>query len=655
MLKRRKKMSEYEIEPTCSTTEVRVGGSEHEVVAFEVASEADIEIENIYTVEAQINQWQLVNDMIYVVSEAGEIPNWLEIAIDEILNDPDGLLIDSLEELKALFDQFEEGYSSRLYSVESEIESQNTYVTALISRTDDNAAGIVRIDDTYASKDYAYAVSTEVVGAYLEDGELGGAWFERSVSAVADVAYSAARSASSLNASIRSNANSIAAVWGTLEDLSKQVDGQVTTWFVPENDPGNGTYYDPIGPVIREGQPNAGDVNPNGRPYWCWVAGNTCTDDEGNAYDDTTEDDTRAHHTGDTYVYFNYDAYGNKIILSTWRFFKDNDNEGKYNWAIFTDDLASAAYQAALDAQDTADGKVTTFFQTWAPTLADAGLVDGDAFKMSGDIWYNSAIIGYKSDDGQINSTETTEFYIPIYDGTMKRYNPSAVINVPIANQPNTEWHANKWVNVSDVRIEASVKRLDEATVNIDGSAVARSSLKVEATGSSGETAIAGYQASAESDGFGAQSKFRIFGDSFEIASTSESLPVFYVDNTKHKVGFAASVTFEGVPYLENMDEKIDDVAQDFNTFHAGYTTRDFFDEDEMKAELSRAVDGATYINGGWINTNTITAEHIYTTTLSSITANLGTINAGVMYNSGANSSNYTFMVNLDSGEIHIR
>ncbi len=606
-------MSEFEIEPTCTDTEVVVGGSEHEVVALEVATEADIEIENIYTVEAQINEWTLINDYIYVAQSFGEIPDWLETAINEILEDPEGLLVDSLEELKALFDQFEEGYESRVISLENSDESQNTQITSLVSKTDDNAAGIVRIDDTYATKDYAYAVSTEVVGAYLDDGELGGAWFERSVSAVADVAYSAARSASSLNASIKSNADDIAAVYGTLDDLARQVDGQVITWFVSRNDPGNGEYFDPVGPVLPDGS-----INPDGKPQWCWAPGNECTDD---IYGDKGTTDVRAEHTGDTYVYFEYDAYGNKAILSTWKYAKDTDS-GTYNWVIFTDDLASEAYQTALDAQMTADGKISTFFQTWAPTLADAGLVAGDAFKMDGDIWYDSTPARY---------------------GTMKRYN-----GLLPGGADNPDWSADNWIEVSDVRINASVKRLDEATVNVDGSAVARSSLKVEATGSSGETAVAGYQASAESDGHGAQSKFRIFGDSFEVASTSESLPVFYVDSVKHKVGFRAEVTFEGIPYFENKWD--------------GYSQQ-FYEHDQDIAAISNAgyitaVDvnpNVTSIDGGVIKTGYVLANRISANELSALSANLGVVNAGVMYNSGANSSNYTFMVNLNSGEIHIR
>jgi len=615
-------MSEFEVDGLCNDTEVEVQESLHDVDIIETVSEANVKIENVFTVEAQINEWQLVNDMFYVVQEFGEIPDWLQTAIEEILHDPEGLLIDSLKEMKRLFDQFEEGYESRVISLETSDESQNTHITSLISRTDENAAGIVHIEDTYASKDYAYAVSTEVVGAYLNDGALGGAWFERSVSAVADVAYSAARSASSLNASIRSNAEEISSIYGTLEDLSRQVDGQIITWFVSQNDPGNGEYYDPIGPVLPDGT-----INPNGKPYWCWTPGNECPDP---IYNDKGTTDVRAEHTGDTYVYFEYDAYGNKAILSTWRFVKDPDT-GEYNWVIFTDDLASEAYQKALNAQVTADGKINTFFQTWAPTLADAGLVAGDAWKMDGDIWYDATIIGT---DDQGN---------PIYDGTMRRYNGKLPGG---GNNPN--WSADNWKEVSDQRIDASVKRLDEATVDIDGTAVAKATLIVEATGGSGETAVVGYQASATSDNHGAQRKFRIFADNFEVASTLTSLPVFYVDAAKNKVGFRANVTFEHIPYFEDKFTQYDyqfykhssDIA---DIEHAGYIT---------------AVDvnpNVTSIDGGVIKTGYVQAARIATNSLSALSANLGVVNAGVMYNSGANSSNYTFMINLNSGEIHIR
>lgn len=613
--------TEVEVEAGCDL-DVEILDVDQASITATIAYDVEVEVVHNYEVEAQVNEWQLVNDMIYVSQEFGEIPDWLETAINEIINDPNGLLVDSINELQNLFNQFEEGYESRVISLENSDESQNTQITSLLSKTDDNAAAVIRIDGTYATKSYAKAVSTEVVAAYLMDDSLGGAWFEGSVSAIADVAYSAARSASSLNASIKSNTDRLSEVYGTVDDLKKQIDGEIVTWFIRSTNPGDGTYFDPIGPILPSGL-----ANPDGKPYYCWLPGNICPEE---IYRDETDEDTRASHTGDTYVYYDVDAYGNKQIISTWRFGK-NPNGNDYNWFIFKDDLASEAYQMALDAQDSADGKVSTYFQTWAPTLSDAGLVEGDAFKMNGDIWYNSTVVG--QDDGGND----------IYDGTMKRYKGK------LANgDDNPTWHADNWVNVSDQRIEASVERLDEATVDVDGNAVAKGSLITTATGSSGETAVSGYEATASGDESGAQSKFRIFADDFEVASTSESLPVFYVDNSSHKVGFRAQVTFEGIPYFDNKFDFIDDTFSQHEVDIAAIENAGYITGVDVN-------ENVTLIDGGVIKTGYVLAKYIKADYLSALSANLGVVNAGVMYNSGANSTNYTFMVNLNAGEIHIR
>ncbi len=570
-------MQEITIEPMCEEAEIVVSDTNIPIVVGEIAHDANIETMTEYIVEAHINEWTLINDYIYVSQEYGELPPWLRTAIEEVLEDPDGLLVDSIEELTKLFDQFEEGYEARVITLENSDESQNTYISSLVSKTDNNAAGIIRIDSTYATKDYAYATSTEVVGAYLNDGALGGAWFERSVSAVADVAYSAARSASSLNASIKSNTAELSRVWGSLEDLSKQVDGQIVTWFVPKTDPNPVgmdpadpayVYFDPIGPVITAPGADQGKVNPDGRPYWCWTAGNICS---GEIYTDDDTLDTRAHHTGDVYVWYELDPHGAKQIISTWRFYLDTDT-GLFTWGIFTDDLASQAYQAALEAQDAADGKVSTYYQSWAPTLADAGLVAGEAWKMNGDIWYDSTLTG------------TT----PI--GTMRRYN-----GLLPGGAENPNWHEDNWEEVSDNRIEASVVRLESATVDIDGSAVAKASLKVEAIGGSGETAVVGYQASAESDNHGAQSKFRIYADKFEIANNQTSLPVFEIDSSVSPaiINFTGSVRF-------NYDS-IDDPPE-------------IPEEQDLTPYVTKSAiksPGQTIINGANISTGYMSAVHI--------------------------------------------
>ena len=628
-------MSEFTVEPTCTQTEVESEEKESVVVTAELSYDAVVDVEHTYEVEAQINEWQVVNDMIYVVQEFGKLPDWLQTAIGEIVNDPNGLLIDNIEELKALFDQFEVGYNAKVTSIDNALESQNTLVTSLISKTDDNAAGIVNIEDTYATKDYARASATQIVGAYLGDPSLGGAWFENSVSAVADVAYSAARSASSLNATIKSQAQDLADIYGSIHDIKHQIDGEMTTWFIRKDDPGDGTYFDPIGPVLADGTPN-----PAGKPYFCWVPGNHCTE---TVYKDDDDTDTRRLHSGDTYVWYELDPYGKKHIISTWRFGVDPDT-GDFAWFIFEDDLASAAYQEALNAHAAADGKINTFFQTWAPTLADAGLVAGDAWKMHGDIWYDSTITGYLDPNtGKDSPTQDATYTEPIHDGTMRRYN-----GLLPGGAHNAIWSANNWVEVSDQRINASVQRLDEATVDVNGTATAKGSLTVGATGGSGETAVSGYIATAESGNQGAESKFRIFADKFEIASSQESLPIFTIDSTLHKAKFTANVTFEGNPELDNR-------FQGYDTLFAQHTQEI---NDIITAGYIKAVDvnaNVTSIDGGVITTGVVNAARLNVNQLSALSANLGVVNAGVMYNSGANSSNYTFMINLNSGEIHIR
>jgi len=386
-------------------------------VEAQTSVDIDVSVENVFEVEAQVNEWMLVNDHIYIVHEFGEIPPWLKTAIESIIESPDGLLVSSLQEIEDTLENFENGYNARVISLENSDETQNTQLTSLVSRSDDNAAGIVEIKDTYATEDYARAVSTEVVGAYLNDSALGGAWFEGSVSAVASVAYSAARSASSLNASMKSQASQIGNIWGSIDDLQKQADGVVETWF-----------------DVQDVVSATGDIILTAEPYISWVT-----------------DNAREIHTGDTYVKYELDVNLNKVYIASWRFTKTSidtpytDDNG-FAFVAITDSRAEEAYQLALLAQDTADGKVNTWFQSWAPTLTDAGLPVDEAYKMNGDIWYDSS-----------NSNNTMRRY----DGL----NPNG--------SDNPTWSANNWKEVSDSRIEASVNRLDEATVDIGGEAIA--------------------------------------------------------------------------------------------------------------------------------------------------------------------------------------
>ena len=85
-----------------------------------------------------------------------------------------------------------------------------------------------------------------------------------------------------------------------------------------------------------------------------------------------------------------------------------------------------------------------------------------------------------------------------------------------------------------------------------------------------------------------------------------------------------------------------------------------------LPAGVAHAINtNTTTIDGGKITTGSvtasqiaagsITADRLSVSTLSAVSANLGIVNAGVMYNSGANESNYTMKIDLNAGEIHIR
>jgi hypothetical protein len=64
---------------------------------------------------------------------------------------------------------------------------------------------------------------------------------------------------------------------------------------------------------------------------------------------------------------------------------------------------------------------------------------------------------------------------------------------------------------------------------------------------------------------------------------------------------------------------------------------------------------GTTTINGSHITTGTIAADKINTTSLSAISANLGTVTAGIIYDSSWDGTTYKMKIDLNNGGIYIR
>ena len=525
-------------------------------------------------VEAHVQYWVIAPDNIYIVNQSKELEPWFATLLNAEIEGSS--LADEVSDLDTLFSNYADGTTLQIGYLQT-ADAQLAYdLNVLKVSNDSNTAVINSLNTTYTTPIKATAIASATIAAWQTDGT-GGAWFDSQISVVSNVAYSAAKSASTLTASIDSQSDQLLAIAGDVEILQKQVDGVVETWFDTHD-------------IVEVN----GDISLAAEPYATWVI-------EG----------TRDIHSGDSYVKYELDAYGNKIYISSWRFaltavdvpYTDADG---YAWVAVSDSRAEEAYQAALLAQSTADGKITTYYQTYPPTIAEFPELS------LGDLWLDS-------DD----------------NNKLWRYNPDVVC-------PDTS--VVGWCPVDDTRISASVTRLDEATVSVDNLnplwtddgiqtdpdiygeprfvpiATAKSTLVVDANGS-----IVGYVASSD----GSTSTFKIFADNFIIANSegSEIGNPFEIDTLLNKIRFNGVVSFDNI-----------DGDTDFVEF----------------IDLATPAE-TTVIDGANIRTGLVVADRIDAATLSAISADLGTVNAGVMYNTGGTAASYTMKIDLTNGEIHIK
>ena len=488
------------------------------------------EVSSPVMVDAHIQRWTITNDDIYLMKFHEEPPLWLEDIIKGLI-DQTGL-IDSIDNLMDAFSSFEEGYTNHFYDYRDGDDDIMVHVEAIYGTNITQAAGIRRIEGILVNTVESKAWQDNLVAAWMTDGG-GGAWFNERVSVIANIAYSAAYSASTLTATLQSQQINIAAIVNDISVLEKQVDGKVVTWFVASSNNNDGLAFDTTGPVYPIDHPEAGKINVDGKPYYCWLPGNICPEA---IYLDDTTNDTRPEHTGDTYVYFEYDAYGNKRIISTWRFGKDPYSD-EYNWFIFTDDIATQAYEQALEAQITADSKITTYYQKEEPNSTTNPGLD------AGDIWIS----------------ELNKNIMYWYTGTT-------------------------WIPVRDADIIASVDRIDEATVSMGGIATAKSSLVISAGTVGSELAISGYVGTADNT----SSTFKIFADNFILANTagaSAAYAPFYVNTVDNHIYFNGITKFENIRSVDNTvpnwvfsDTLTNEIDRNVTTIDGGKITTGYID-----------------------------------------------------------------------------
>ncbi len=487
-------------------------------------------------VQVSPRSYHIVSPDLYTIKRNTEIPPWMEDQLNDIINGSD--LAGDLGDLEDVFGAYKNEVDIQIYNITTDIDQTNAYVITLESEYDNNFAGIQQTLVTHASEFQSEAAVNTLVAAWSTDPARGGAWFQDSVHVVQNVAYSAAKSASNLTAVTQNQSALLYSMGISIETLQKQTDGRVVTWFGTERPITNG---DPDG--------ISGPINPTVAPYKCWLDGNICPEPE---YDDNSSLDTRVEHTGDVYVWFKLAVDGiSKVILATYRFGFITDT-GTYVWEIFEDDLASQAYQAALEAQSTADGKITTFIGLKADlphpehVKVSGPILLAEFDKLTGDIWYQTDYTFYEPNSGQTHEAANTMF-----------------VYTKIPNSTDPAKFDYYWRDMSNGATRSSVLRLDEAVVskpnpdydpgqpisptNKKTLTFAKSSLVVK----SGDV-VAGFVVSADAS---ESSDFKIFADKFRITTpTTDANPgigttgdIFTVDTGNDTVTFNGAVTFNSV------------------------------------------------------------------------------------------------------------
>ena len=159
-------------------------------------------------------------------------------------------------------------------------------------------------------------------------------------------------------------------------------------------------------------------------------------------------------------------------------------------------------------------------------------------------------------------------------------------------------------------------------------------------------------------DGTNTKSYFKVYANNFSVSDGTTGYTPFSISGGN--INFNGIVAFSNVTNLQSTVNTINanvstaqSTANSANTLAATKAT--ITDVQALgyvlPADVASAVNNnTTTINGSKITTGTITASQISSAGLSA-----GVITSGVIYNTGGSSSNYTMMINLDSGEIHIK
>ena len=539
--------------------------------------------------------YHIVSPDVYTIKRNSDMPLWLEDQFNSLMEQ--GSVAADLADLEGRFGIYQNEISIQMYNLSTTDSQLHALVTTLESETNSQFAGVQQTLVTYANDFQSKATLNTAIGAWSTDPDGGQAWFNTSVSAVQTKAEAAVYSTANLTAVVNDQNAALASIFVSLDILQKQSDGKVTSWFSLEK-PTLGTGF-------------SGAPDPTIKPYYCWLSANQCTSPE---YDDNSIEDTRATHTGDTYIYYKLADDGvSKEILAMYRFGYSPEND-EFTWDVFEDTILQEAYVAALNAQGTADSKVEVFLMpmfdsggnpdipNWPhqeQTIDNSdvnALIEADKLLM--DLWYVSDYrYEYQSPAGGAPYT-------------IDAFNTPFVYNKTV--DTDTDTTSYYWQEVGEGSTKASVRQLQEALVNVDNPdydsgqpesplnprkiSKARSSLVVGVNDS-----VAGFEISAI-DGVSGypSSDFKIFADKFRISAPASDpynpgyappTDLFIVDTLNN------TTTFNGRVEFNSIDTGSDPILRARDVSRYGSTVID-------GARITTGLIDAQYFDGNttWLN-----------------------------------------------------
>lgn len=390
-------------------------------------------------------EYSIIGDGIFISSVLDDVPEWLGDLIDSTFEaailSRDQNLINRMEAILTALDYVPKNrYTEQINQIVDEDGIINTRIATLNSNLTDALttanATIAEINLTYASKNEAAAIATNVLTASLSaDGEIGSTLIELQT-AYADLESTTAESIilleSVMEGEINGNAsamqtirsyvgiNEAGASTGTgtlniiLNNIQNQVDGSISTWF-----------YDAEPTLVN-------------LPASEWT---------------TTE--TRNIHLGDIY----YDRLTGFAYRFAFEDIEDIPDAGTiYTWIRITDSDITKALADAAQAQETADGKITTFYQSTPPTAEGTGdiWIDSDAgnkmYRWNGTTW-GSDLVGTMVANAEAVTTleaDLSDTNIVVGGHTTQL----STVNTRIADgvaSVETKWAYNSVVNINGI------------------------------------------------------------------------------------------------------------------------------------------------------------------------------------------------------------